>query len=170
MSDVVRISESYFRRLLYETSPAQAVRDLSAAWALRERIGNPNYSLTIPERNTSLCVAYAWEVGTGGHAYLFRQNPKVRVLEMLGALGAVGLSELCPVLHAALALASPYPELSIRTACRRVRGVSDDALFVDVDRHAWAHPVSETLLNYLRHNDSAILLHERGLNDATSAR
>lgn len=160
--DLVRIAESYFLEMLFNTPAERAVADLQSAWHRRATLGGWA-NLAEPEKVVDRASSYAFLVRTGGHGLYFSSSPRQDVDSTVEALEAVALGDVAEIVRSALAICMPYPETRPpEHALRRVRFVSDDPRLAKFDRAVWDKPMYEAILEYVRQNKAAVLLPERG--------
>lgn len=162
--DLVRIAETYFRRLLDDVPAERAVFELASAWD-RRRILAGSQALSATERLVDRVKGYAFSVGVGGHGLFFTLHPLEHVAKTSQALVTIGRSDAAALLQQAISRCTPYPETRppSHAALRRARRVSDDPRLAEQDRAVWKIPLYEAILAFARDNQDSILLAERGL-------
>ena len=164
----MRIAESYFHRLLFETESREAVSMLASFWAPRARAELPDWGLAVPEFHVTLCLIYTGEVGNGGHMQFFLNRGRRVAREVLQALIAASLIRENRILQRAIEL---FPDGHIPDEPDEVEVKLDrlpagnELLLRELGIELWAKAVDDTLLAYLRDNARFILLPERGLAD-----
>jgi len=91
----MKISESYFKDLLFRTEALDAVSKLDCYWCTHLDRGEPILlGLSEPERHVHLCLIYTGEVGNGGHSQFFLNRGGDYTERALIALQAMGFSDL----------------------------------------------------------------------------
>lgn len=171
--ETMRISAGFFRRLLHQTEPREALESLAATWAPRVRKGHPTLGLSAAEHTVHVVTAYVEAVTSGGHPAFFHAYPaesgmSVRVAEGLSALGlsAIGraFGEACCLWPGqAIASFENAAELDRAMQDRSAAGFPGRATEV-LDQIVWrATDVEPALLAFLRAHEDELLLPERGV-------
>jgi Domain of unknown function (DUF4375) len=166
MHDVMRISEEYFVRMLYESPAVEALSALVNDWTPRSKSELPRFGLATPEYYVTLCLIYTGEVGNGGHSQFFLNRGGHIADEVLLALDAVSLPRARDILlRACAAFLNGLVPSNPDAVDAIIDGVlsSSAQLFGELDRELWAVRIDDVLLNYLRFHANEILLPERGL-------
>lgn len=161
----MRIADSYFRRLLFDTPALDAVIALSQLWERRARETVAGFGLSAPEYAVTLCLIYTGEVGNGGHGQFFGNRGGRLVPDTLEALAAVGLARQRGILARACTVfpggSVPHDRHEVGVALDAL-GDEPRALLSELDRELWREPVDGALLAYLRKHAEQLLLPERG--------
>ena len=160
----MRIAESYYRRLLFETDPSQAVGHLANLWSTRAVEGDPFLGLNRVEFNVHLALWYFAEVGNGGHFQYFF-NPIGRfALQTRDALKATGLQAAAEVLAQAIAVWPGEIPLDALLRQSQIESLPQASLQLwhrlDRDLQLMSD-YCDQLLMYLRDNSSEVLAPER---------
>jgi hypothetical protein len=167
-ASVVPIAISFLDRLMFETSPSEAIATLSSVWQNRSEPHAPLWGLDSVEYRVQLCLIYTGEVGNGGHTQFFMNRGGQFVPDTCTALEAVGLPTLCAILERAVA---EFPNgtvpPNVHDAESAIDGLSSKAerRLEELDRQAWGllGLVDDALLVYLRTNRLHVLLPEAPL-------
>lgn len=173
----MRISASYFQRLLHQTEADEALASFRSSWEARQLIKRADnvvvYPLSASEQVVLSVLEYAEAVTVGGHPeYFFRHRERTRVFGSLWlALGLVGLVGLRRPLAEALCLLPPGLLGEIENTSSLDRAMNERweverrlTALPTLDEQVWRAPeVSGELLRYLRRNEASLLLPERGL-------
>lgn len=171
--EVMRISSGFFRRLLHQTEPREALEGLAATWAPRIRKGHPTLGLSAAEHTVHVVTAYVEAVTSGGHPAFFFAFPAetgmtARVAEGLAALGlrviARAFGEACCLWPGqAIATFDNAAELDRAMQDRSSAGFPGRATEV-LDQAVWrSNDVEPALLAFLRAHEDELLRPERGL-------
>ena len=98
----MKIDDAYFRRLLNSTN-VSAIFELEQLWTARPGVSEtaPQFGLSEPEYNVHLALLYAGEVRNDGHTQYFLNPAGRHASETVGALRAIGLTELAEILQRA---------------------------------------------------------------------
>jgi hypothetical protein len=168
--DVAPIAEDFFKRLLRETDPKEAVHTLCGRWCVRETQTGRWRGLSKAEHQVTMALTYVAEVGNGGHAQFFSNSGGDIAARAREALRDVGLSALDQILGEAYALfpsgqvpADPAEVDRLLEAWGEDRFAELDRL----DRRAWQVNAYPRLLAYLREHEGDVLRPERGLSEAS---
>jgi hypothetical protein len=169
MTDVMRISEELFRRLLFQTAALEAVTALSHDWAPRARADLPNFGLAAPEYFVTLCLIYTGEVGNGGHSQFFLNRGGQIARQVVVALDTLSLPAARDILQRACALFPdghvPSKQVDVEAALDAM-GASAGTQLERLDHQLSAIQTDVALLDYLRAHADEILMPERGLDDS----
>ena len=171
--EVMRISAGYFRRLLHQTEPREALETLVSTWTPRLRKGHVTLGLSEAEHTAHVVTSYASAVATGGHPAFFFAFPAESGMSARVALGlaTLGLREIarafgeacCLWPGQAVATFENAAELDRAMQARVVEGWPGRAAEV-LDAIVWrAQDVEATIVSYLRAHETELLLPERGL-------
>jgi hypothetical protein len=164
----MEIAESFFRELLFDTEPLEAVTRLDQFWCTHLDASDRNWlGLSEPEHHVHLCLIYTGEVGNGGHIQFFLNRGRDMTERALRALQATGLTTLHECLVAACLMFEngvvPADEAGIERAIDRFTEDQYEQLGA-LDHRAWAvRDADDILLGYLRKHQDDVLRAERGL-------
>jgi hypothetical protein len=166
----MKISESYFKDLLFRTEALDAVSKLDCYWCTHLDRGEPILlGLSEPERHVHLCLIYTGEVGNGGHSQFFMNRGGDCTERTLIALQAMGFSDLQGCLERACQVfTNGTVPRDFEEVERAIDGFSDEQLnrLHSMDQEVWSmQDIDERLLAYLRLHEDEILRRERGLTD-----
>jgi len=160
------IAEDFFRRLLYETDPLEAVGTLSDRWGVRTMSTGSWLGLSRPEHQVTMVLIYVGEVGNGGHTQFFSNRGGEIAMRVRAALREIGLVDLEVILENAFDV-FPDGEVPVDRAevDRLLESWDEDRLdcFDDLDRRVWRLDPYPRLIAYLREHERDVLRPERGL-------
>lgn len=167
MTDVMRISEEFFRRLLFQTAAFEAITALSHDWAPRARADLPNFGLAAPEYFVTLCLIYTGEVGNGGHSQFFLNRGGHVARQVLVALDTTSLPAARDILERACALFPdrhvPSKQVDVEAALDAM-GAPAGTQLEQLDHQLSGIRIDAALLDYLRAHADEIHIPERGLD------
>ena len=171
--EIMRISAGFFRRLLHQTAPAEALVSLANTWAPRLRKGHVTLGLSAVEHTVHVITVYVAAVSSGGHPAFFQASPAEsgmagRVAE---ALQTLGLREIARAFGEACCLWPAQAIATFETAAELDRAMSERAVagwrnrsVEALDAVVWrAHGTEHALLEHLRCYEDDVLRPERGL-------
>jgi hypothetical protein len=166
--DVAPVAEEYFKRLLHDTEPVEAVETLSNRWGVRAKPSGIWFGLSKPEHQVTMVLIYVEEVGNGGHTQFFSNRGGDIATRARAALRDIGLVELAVVLGKACAV---FPDRQVptdRAAVDRLQeqwGEEQLGEFGRLDRLTWRLDPCPRLIAYLREHEGELLRPERGLGE-----
>jgi hypothetical protein len=166
--DAAPIAEDFFKRLLHETDPLEAVEILSERWGVRVRPTDRWLGLSQPEHQVSMVLIYVGEVGNGGHTQFFSNRGGEIAARVRAALREIGLVDLDSILGSACAL---FPSGHVPADRKEVdrllasSGTGPLAELDQLDRKLWKLNVYPRLLAYLREHESDVLRPERSIDE-----
>lgn len=168
--NIMKISESYFKDLLFRTEPLDAVSKLNQFWCTHLDRGEPTLlGLSEPEHHVHLCLIYTGEVGNGGHDQFFLNHGGDYTERALMALQAMGFDDLQGCLERACQVfTNGKVPRDFEEVERVIDSFSDEQLnrLHSLDQEVWSmRDIDERLLAYLRLHEDEVLRRERGLND-----
>jgi len=163
--DVGRLAESYFQRLLHDSDPLRAVRELARTWEARGAATGGRLGTSAPERHVTMALIYDGEVGNGGHEQFFSNRGGDTVVQVRSALREIGLVEHLGILERAVAL---FPGGEVPADRAVVEHLLDASTEVQraldpLDRQLWMLHPDARLLAYMREHENLLLRPERGL-------
>ena len=172
-TEVMRISAGFFRRLLHQSAPQEALESLAATWAPRVRKGHLTLGLSETEHVVHVITVYLAAVSSGGHPAFFQAFPaesgmSARVAE---ALQALGLREIARAFGEACCLWPGQAVATFENAAELDRAMQDRAASgwhhrsaEALDAVVWrSSEVEATLIAFVRAHEDGVLLPERGL-------
>ena len=167
--DTAPIEEAYFKRLLHETDPREAICRLAERWGVRESSTEPWLGLSQPEHQVTMVLIYVGEVGNGGHTQFFSNRGGEVALRVRAAAREIDLVELDIVLGDAFAVfPNGQPPADRAEVDRLPDSWGDDraAEFARLDRRVWRLDPYPALIAYLRSHEQEVLRSERGLAES----
>jgi len=161
----MRIDEQFVARLLDETSPLEAVSQLSQFWSPRFQASLPKFGLSNTEYEVELCSIYYGDVLDGGHFQYFTNGGTRFCDDTLVSLNKIGLNKLSAILSkASKNLPRNIEQMDLEQPSKNMLDcwANADEMFDNFDHGKSAFDIDSYLLNYLRKNRDDILIKERG--------
>jgi len=149
----MKLSKDYFKKLLYDMEPTEAIFQLSNFWSIRANEEKKYFGLSLPEYYVQLILIYTGEVFNGGHFQYYENR---------------GLKYFQNTLKACEAISSIEFKNILLQSSEFLENITDESYNkwhkLDQELYKISDDIEKDIIEFVIKDESSVLIQERGLN------